>query len=126
MKNIDIVNKIISKKLSIDEKTVAKINKFYWKTIRRKLSSLESTSIFVKGFATFTLSRYNLRKEIQTTIERIRATPNSTKLKQVTKDLYIIILYERLKKLVVLRNKLAKIINHEHYKGISSFDSEST
>lgn len=31
MKNIDVINKIISKEINIDYKIVEQINRFYWK-----------------------------------------------------------------------------------------------
>lgn len=109
MKNIDIVNRTVADKFNIDEDIVKNINKVYWQEVRHKLSNLDSTSVFVKGLLTFTVSRYNLSVYISKIIRQIRGTRNSVKFKAATKELFLTELYRKLNLLLIQRNEVAKI-----------------
>lgn len=126
MKNIDLVNNTIANKLNIDEKIVKAVNKFYWKQgVKKRMSTLESTSVFVKGFATFTVSRYNVRRLIKKTIIQIRSLRESTKYKETTKVIYSAELYKKLRMLLEKRNELANFYYNECNNGISEADTDS-
>lgn len=114
MKSIDVVNAVVSNNKKINVKTVAAINKYYWKTVRRKVSNLESTSIFVKGLLTFTASRYNINKLISKTIYSIRKVRANTRYSDITKQGILEKHYKHLHLLLVQRNKLANYYYNEH------------
>lgn len=125
MKNIDIVSSVISKKLNIDYKIVEKVNKYYWKKgVIKKISTLESGAIFVKGLLTFTSSRYNIKKEIKKTIDIIRNIKNSKKFTEEKKIIIIEELRNKLKILLIERNNIAKLI-YERDNRIHSINSKS-
>lgn len=116
MKNIDVINNLISKKFNISLDIVEKINKFYWKEgVVKKISNLESGAIHIKGLLTFTTSRYNLYKEITKTISKIKNLHKSTKYTQKTKERIKNELYNRLNILLIERNNVANLIyNHDN------------
>lgn len=64
MKNIDYINKVVSKKLDIDEKVVKKVNSFYWNSAIKGMHSLENPSVFLRGLGTFYLPYRRTKKEI--------------------------------------------------------------
>ncbi len=108
MKNIDFINKVQAEKLGISESIIKKVNKYYWdKGVRRKLSTLESLSVFIKGLGVITVSRYNLNKFIKKTIIKLKMIRLSDKYKEENKKIYIDTLEKRLKKLLIKRNELA-------------------
>ena len=109
MKNVDVVNKIISEKTNIEEKTVKSVNQYFWKCIRQKMVSAESTAISVKGLCTFHISRYNLNKHIHIIISKIRRLRNAVFYKEHTKLKMIDIQVNRLQTLLKRRNEIAKM-----------------
>lgn len=114
MKNIDVVNSIISKNKNVDVKTVAAINKLYWKTVRRKVSNLESTSIFIRGLLTFTASKYNINRLIIKVIYSIRRVKSNTRYSETTRNAILDKYYRNLKLLLIQRNRLANYYYYEH------------
>jgi hypothetical protein len=107
MKNIQTVNKLIARELNKDEDLVESVNDFYWKTVRRTLSSLESTSVSLKHLGTITVSKRKIDYFIKCTIGKIRNIRKSTKYKESTKALLLDVNMDRLKKALVRRNELA-------------------
>lgn len=124
MKNIDLVNNIVGKRLNLDEKTVKTINKFYWESVKKKLSTAEVSSVLVRNLLTFTASRYNIRKEILTKIAIIRNTKKSEKFKETTRELFLNTLYGDLRLLLKQRNRLAKLYLDEYNNRISKVTSQ--
>lgn len=122
MKSIDVVNAVIAKNKNIDTKLVASINKYYWKTVRRKVSNLESMSVFVKGLLTFMASKYNVNRLILKTIRNIRMTRSSKKFGEEMKKSLLGKNFIHLKLLLNQRNKLAKHY-YEHYRRLSKADT---
>jgi ribosomal protein L31E len=126
MKNIDLVNSKISKKLNIDEKIVKAVNKFYWsKGIRKSLSNLDDTAVFVRGLGTFTASRYNVRKKISQVISQIRGVRISKKFKENTREIYLETLFNKLRLLLNIRNELAKQYLNERTNRIPKTNPDS-
>lgn len=127
MKNIDLVNNIISERKNLKENVVKAINKYYWKQgVKKKMSTLESSSVFIKGFATFTVSRYNVRRLIKKTIIQIRNLRKSTKYKDSTKVIYSEELYNKLRMLLAKRNELANFYYNERINRIPKAYTKST
>jgi phage protein D len=108
MKNIQTFNKLIARENSIKEELVELVNGFYWKEVRRKLSSLESTSVSIKHLGTITTSKRKIDHFIRTTIRKIRNIKKSTKYKESTKALLLDVNYDRLRKALKQRNILSK------------------
>ena len=108
MKSIDVVNRVISQNKDLSVKTVATINKYYWKAVRNKISNLETTAIFVRGLLTFTASRYNVNVLIKKTIHSIRITKSSTKYGEIKRNAILEDNYINLRLLLKQRNEIAK------------------
>lgn len=107
MKNIQIVNKLVARDFHLNEHLVELVNGFYWKEVRRKLSSFESTSVSIKHIGTITASKRKTDYFILTTIRKIRNIRKSNRYKESTKALLLEVNYDRLKKALVQRNILA-------------------
>lgn len=107
MKNIQTVNKLIARENSLNENLVELVNGFYWKEVRRKLSSLESTSVSIKHLGTITTSKRKIDQFIKTTIKKIRNIRKSNRYKESTKALLLDVNYDKLRKALVQRNILA-------------------
>lgn len=108
MKTIQIINKLVARELGAKEALVESVNDFYWKEVRKKLSSLETTSIYIKHLGTVTTSKRKIDQFIRVTIKKIRTIRKSTKHKPSTVELILEINYNRLKKALIQRNILAK------------------
>lgn len=107
MKNIQIVNKLVARDFNLNENLVELINGFYWKEVRRKLSSFESTSVSIKHIGTITASKRKTDYFIRTTIRKIRNIRKSNRYKESTKALLLEVNYDRLRKALIQRNILA-------------------
>jgi phage protein D len=107
MKNIQTINKLIARELTLKEDIVESVNEFYWKEVRRKLSSLESTSVSIKHLGTITTSKRKIDQFIKTTIKKIRNISKSNRYKESTKALLLDVNYDKLRKALVQRNELA-------------------
>lgn len=109
MRNLDYVCSVISKELDLPLDLVTKINKEYWREVKRKMNDLESTSIYVKKLGTFTVSRYMINKKIKKTIGVIRGTRKSKRYSELKREEVLKKLYSRLRKLLYQRNEIAKL-----------------
>lgn len=109
MRNLDYVCSVISKELDLPLDLVTKINKEYWREVKRKMNDLESTSIYVKKLGTFTVSRYMINKKIKKTIGIIRGTRKSKRYSELKREEVLKKLYSRLRKLLYQRNEIAKL-----------------
>ena len=107
MKNIQTINKLIARENGLNEDLVELVNGFYWKEVRRKLSSLESTSVSIKHLGTITTSKRKIDAFIKTTIKKIRNIKKSNRFKESTKALLLDVNYDKLRKALVQRNVLA-------------------
>lgn len=107
MKNIQIVNKLVARDLNLNEDLVELVNGFFWKEVRRKLSTLESTSVAIKHLGTITASKRKIDQFIKTTIKKIRNIRKSNRYKESTKALLLDVNFDRLRKALIQRNKLA-------------------
>jgi len=107
MKNIQTVNKLISRELGRSEDEVEQINDFFWKTLRQKLSNMESTSVSIKHIGTITVSKRKIDFFIRTTINKIRNIRKSIKYKPTTQAILLDVNYDRLRKSLKQRNELA-------------------
>ena len=108
MKSLDIVNTIIAKEKGLDVRDVAMVNKYYWKTVRHRVSNLDSTAIFVRGLLTFTASKYNVNALIKKTILNIRLTNRSKKYGEIRRKSILDKNYNQLRLLLKQRDKIAK------------------
>jgi phage protein D len=107
MKNIQTINKLISRELNLNEDLVEAVNGFYWKEVRRKLSTLESTSVSIKHIGTITTSKRKIDQFLKTTIKKIRNIRKSNRYKESTKALLLDVNYDKLRKALKQRNILA-------------------
>lgn len=107
MKNINIINKVISKNLDIPKTTVDLVNSFYWKASKEKLIKCEVTTIFWKHIGSVTISKYKVYRNIKHIISKIRKTKVSEKYGDVARIKVLNQAYERLRMLLVHRNNLA-------------------
>jgi hypothetical protein len=123
MRNIDYVNLEVSKSLGLSLDVVEKINKEYWREVKRKMNDLESASIYVKKVGTFSVSRFLINKKIYKTIGMIRALPNNKKFSPLKKEEIIKKMYIKLKKLLIQRNNIAKVY-YERTNRLHKIDTE--
>ena len=108
MKNIDSVSRLISIKLEIPYEIVKKVNKIYWKDIRDNMKNLNSPNLYIRNLGIFTSSRYLNAKLIKEVIYKLRNLHNKN-IKESSKILTKIDLENKLKKLLIQRNEIAKI-----------------
>lgn len=109
MRSIDYVNLTISKQLGIPLNVVESVNKEYWREIKRKMNTCESTNIYVKKIGTFSVSKYLINKKIGKTIGYIRSVGRNEKFSEEKKIEIINSVKQDLRKLLYQRNELAKI-----------------
>lgn len=109
MRNIDYVCSSVAKDMDLPLELVTKINKEYWKEVKKKMNDLESTSIYVKKLGTFSVSRYMINKKIKKNILIIRGTRKSKKYSELRRQEVLKSLYERMRKLLFQRNEIAKL-----------------
>ena len=108
MKDINLVNKIISREHNIPLNKVAAVNSFYWKASRDKLINYEVTTIFYKHIGSITISKYKIYKEIGKAIRRIRKVRSTDKYGDDAKEKIIEQVKTKLRKLLYHRNNIAK------------------
>lgn len=109
MKSLDYVCSVISKEMDLPLDLVTKINKEYWREVKRKMNDLESTSIHVKKIGTFSISKYMINKKIKKTIAIIRGTKKSKRYSELRRSEVLKKLYSRLEKILYQRNEIAKL-----------------
>jgi phage protein D len=119
MKNIQTINKLTARELNLNEELVELVNGFFWKEVRRKLSSLESTSVSIKHLGTITTSKRKIDQFIKTTIKKIRNIRKSNRYKETTKELLLEVNLDKLRKALVQRNQLAKQYYEAYFKRIT-------
>lgn len=107
MKTIQIISKMVAREKGIDEKEADRVNDFFWKEVRKKLSGLESTSVSIKHIGTITTSKRKIDFYIRSTIRKIRNIKKSTRYKESTIALLLEVNLTRLRKALVQRNILA-------------------
>lgn len=75
MKNIDYVNKKLSKEKGISIEIREKINNYYWDTVKTRLRELKSQGIYIKELGTMEVSPFKINeyiKRIRTFIKNVR------------------------------------------------------
>lgn len=77
--NIDIVNRVVSKKLGIHESKVSQINSFYWTQIRNTLYDFVEQPVSIEGICVLYTNKYILKKGLYEYILRMRALRGSKK-----------------------------------------------
>lgn len=121
MKNINIVNKIVAKKLDKPLSLVNLVNHYYWKTSKEKLTNYEVTTIFWKHIGSITISKYKVYREIERIIKRIRNIALNEVYSQEAKDSVTEQQLVKLRKLLKHRNQIAQ---DEYDKRISEVNDE--
>lgn len=107
MKTIQTISKLVARDLGISEKLVDSINDFYWKDVRRTLSSMGSSSVSLKHIGTITTSKRKIDWFIKQTIGKIRSIRISTRYKESTVAILLDYHFDRLRKALKQRNILA-------------------
>lgn len=107
MKTIQIINKLVARDLNKSENEVAKVNEFFWKETRKKLSSLESASVAIKHIGTVTTSKRKISFYIKQMIGKIRGVRKSDRYKESTKAILLDLYFDKLRKALIQRNKLS-------------------
>lgn len=108
MKNIQIVSRLVARENNFNTDDVEDINEFFWKEVRRSLSSMKYTSVSVKHLCTFTISKRKVDQMIRTLIKKIRNIRKSKRFKETTIALLLDVNYDKLRKALYQRNILAK------------------
>lgn len=108
MKNINIVNKTIAAKTGIDLKTVEQVNKSYWREVRDTLRTVKDNYVHLKKIGTISVSWYKTKEEIKRTILLIKNIRKSPKYTEETRTKYLNYYYDFLRKLLEVRNDLAR------------------
>lgn len=107
MKNLQIINKLVAREKGISEELVEQVNGFFWKEVKRKLSTLESTSVSIKHIGTITTSKRKIDVFIKSLIGKIRNIRKSNRYKESTKALLLDVNMDKLRKALIKRNELA-------------------
>jgi hypothetical protein len=108
MKNIQIVSRLVARENNYDLDLVEEVNQFFWKEVRRSLTSMEHTSVSIKHLGTITVSKRKVDYIIKKLIKKIRDTKKSTRLKPSTIELVLEVNYDKLRRALKQRNVLAK------------------
>ena len=116
MQNIQTVNKLIAREHNIQEDIVESVNSFYWKSVRKSLSSFENLSVSLKYIGTITISRRKINYYIGYLIRKIRKIKASTIFKETTKEHLIEVNTNKLRKALKQRDALAKQYYDENIK----------
>jgi hypothetical protein len=114
MKTIQVLSKLTARELGKPEKECDDVNDFFWKAVRRKLSNMETASVSLKHIGTITTSKRKIDQYIKVTINKIRNLRKSIRYKESTREILLDVNFDRLRKALVQRNKLA-IQYHEAY-----------
>lgn len=77
--NIEVINKQVSKDLSIEEKKVALVNNFYWGRIKAHIQNYEPEPINIENLFVIYPDKWLLKKYIYMYINKIRGMRNSGK-----------------------------------------------
>lgn len=108
MKNIQIVSRLVARENNFDPDLTEDVNNFFWKNVRKDLSSMQYTSVSVKHICTFTVSKRKVDHFIRTLIRKIRNIRKSKRYKESTVALLLDVNYDKLRKALYQRNVLAK------------------
>lgn len=108
MKIPDSIYKQAADELNLPVALVKRINNYYWKDVKARLSGVEHSSIFLKNIGTIVISKYKLNKMILSLIERIRRVEYSNKYTEKRKGLIIDAYKVNLRKLLKMRNEIIK------------------
>lgn len=125
MKNIQIVSRLVARENNFKTDDVEDVNEFFWKEVRRSLSSMKYTSVSVKHLCTFTISKRKVDQMIRTLIRKIRNIRKSKRYKETTIALLLDVNYDKLRKALYQRNVLAKQY-YENYTKRTSRIREAT
>lgn len=109
MKLPETIYKQAADELQLPLGLVKRVNNFFWREgVKKALSNVDHTSVFIKNIGTIIISKIKLNKEILLVIEKIRRIENSSKFTGM-KKVYIIEGYKNnLRKLLKMRNKIIK------------------
>jgi hypothetical protein len=80
--NIDLVNKEVSKKLSIKEKHVSLVNSFYWRSIYEHIYRYDERPINIQGVCVLYITEWTVKKRLVELISKIRRIKKSTRYKE--------------------------------------------
>ena len=103
MKNIDTINKEISKSKKLPLETVTKINDFYWNTVKNSLRSLDYEYIHIKELGTFEVSKNKLANIIIYLRDYIKNIRHSKKFNDATKEAILLEYKDRYRRCVAMR-----------------------
>lgn len=75
--NIDIVNKQVGKRLNIDEKNIALVNKYYWSKVKAHIYSYDSKPVNIENVCVLYPAPWLVKKSILYYLNMIRKTRES-------------------------------------------------
>lgn len=101
--NIDVVNSKVSKKLEIDEKIVALVNKYYWNRIKEHIISYNPNPVNIYNIAVIYPSKNLIKRQILSIIKKLRELLNSETRSDEVKKRIIDKEREKLRNLLKIR-----------------------
>ena len=103
--NIDIVNKMVSNKLKVNETVVAKIHLHYWKSIKEHIYSYNPQPINIANICVLHASKILVKNAILKQIYKIRAIKKSQRYSEdsALRDAALAKYYKDLRKFIAMR-----------------------
>lgn len=123
MKNIDYIISKTSNDLKIPKDKVKPLVDEYWSTLERKVSKMESTTIFIRDVGVITISKFKLRGYIIELLYKIRRAVRYGKT-HTMENKVMVRYYNRLRKSLAQRNIIA--IHFKNKKWASKKQSQNT
>ena len=112
--NIDVINKLVSKKLNIDEQTIKKVNNFYWSKVNKHIVEFNDQPINLMHIGYIRTSKLLIRNKIKAIIKKLRNFKNHNKEELSPRALKALSNWEKkFKKLWHLRNNTEYILKDE-------------
>lgn len=98
-----------AEELGLPIELIKRVNTFYWKEgIKKNLTEINYSSLFIKNLGTIVVSKYKLYVQISILIKKIRGVRISKKYTEDKRTVIIEGYKNNLRKLLKMRNKLAK------------------
>lgn len=86
---VNLVNKLVAKKLSKDEKVVSSVNEFFYNELHNTLKECKHPHIFVKDLGTFTMRLRPVEGRIKLLLAYIRNTNKSETIPEHLRERYV-------------------------------------
>ena len=112
--NIDVINKLVAKKLNIDEQVIKKVNNFYWSKINKHIVDFNARPINLMHLGHIRTSKLLIRNRLKIVIKKLRKFKKFNREDLHPRALKIVINWEqKFRTLWALRNSTEYILKDE-------------